>query len=189
MTNTSDAQGPWMIFTLTPQVKDATHEHTRYCIDVSHVQQVAEFTFEQLTWVPLAPPCITGITNYRGHIITIIDTATFLGLSCPCPVSGFTIVLRQNDGSPGNIGLSVDTVVKIVPDDELKTTDVPTEPSISTIVQYADSLIHRIDYDHFLDHLLKECSTQESLNIVDLETGRRQHGTKLKSVLGVHRST
>ncbi len=46
--------------------------------------QIGEIAFVgRISRVPLAPPAIRGVTNWRGRVITLIDVATLTGRALP----------------------------------------------------------------------------------------------------------
>ncbi|MGE3617827.1 MAG: chemotaxis protein CheW [Gemmatimonadales bacterium] len=64
-------------------------------IEVLQVQEVIRSL--EMTRVPLAPPCIEGLINLRGQIVTAIDLRTRLGLP-----------IRENEEPPMNVVVRTD---------------------------------------------------------------------------------
>ncbi len=42
-----------------------------YAVQLGWIREV--FTFGHVTPVPLAPPCIAGVVNFRGSIVSVVD--------------------------------------------------------------------------------------------------------------------
>jgi purine-binding chemotaxis protein CheW len=62
-----------------------------FAIDLRHVSEV--FEVEAVTVVPSMPSLLTGVTNLRGTVITLVDLRGSLGLS----VTGDRAALRGRD--------------------------------------------------------------------------------------------
>ncbi len=58
--------------------------HERYAFEMNHIREV--YPLKELTPVPCAPSFVSGIINFRGQILSIIDLKTFFEL----PAGGLT---------------------------------------------------------------------------------------------------
>ena len=58
----------------------------RYGIDVTNVREI--YPLVQLTPVPRTPSFVAGVFSARGHILSVIDLRTFLGLPTSTPTNG-----------------------------------------------------------------------------------------------------
>ena len=79
-----------------------------FAIDLRHVSEV--FEVEAVTIVPSMPGLLTGVTNLRGTVISLVDLRGTLGLSVTDTAFPFAVVIR--DGTR-HIGLLVDHVPEI----------------------------------------------------------------------------
>jgi purine-binding chemotaxis protein CheW len=96
----------------------------RYGIDVTNVREI--YPVEQLTPVPRTPSFVAGVFSARGHILSVIDLRTFLGLPAPistnsrgqAEVNQTKIIVVTNTDSTSEtaqmeIGLLVDEVTDV----------------------------------------------------------------------------
>ena len=70
------------------------------------------FHIGMLTSVPLAPPDVVGLTNFRGRVVTALDIRGRLGLA-PVPVAPGTMAIGIEHGTDA-YGLVVDRIGEIV---------------------------------------------------------------------------
>jgi purine-binding chemotaxis protein CheW len=54
-----------------------------YALEVEHIFEIRQA--EQITPVPHVPSWVRGVYNLRGHILSVIDLFSFLGLPQPAP--------------------------------------------------------------------------------------------------------
>jgi purine-binding chemotaxis protein CheW len=101
-------------------------------VEVELVQEV--LGSEPMIRVPLADPCVSGLLNLRGQIVTAIDARRRLGM----PPRGVgdrsaNIVLRTPDGS---VSLVVDREGDVVdlPDTEIEPLPENVSPAIRAVV-------------------------------------------------------
>ena len=80
----------------------------RFAIDLRHVTEV--FEVESVTVVPGMPALLTGVTNLRGTVVSLIDLRGMLGLTSNRAALPFAVVIRQG---ARHIGLLVDHVPEI----------------------------------------------------------------------------
>ena len=64
-----------------------------FAIDLRHVSEV--FEVEAVTVVPSMPGLLTGVTNLRGTVITLVDLRGSLGLPVTGTVLPFAVVIRH----------------------------------------------------------------------------------------------
>ncbi len=108
-------------------------------LPIRRVQDV--FILERLTRVPLAGPCIVGVLNLRGRIVTAIDLRARLGLpSREIGPSSLAIGI-ECDGEV--CGLTVDAVGEVMALDALSRGPVPAnlDPRWREVAQ----CVHRLD--------------------------------------------
>lgn len=79
-----------------------------FAIDLRHVSEV--FEVEAITAVPGMPGLLTGVTNLRGTVVSLVDLRGTLGLSVTETVLPFAVVIRQG---ARHLGLLVDHVPEI----------------------------------------------------------------------------
>jgi purine-binding chemotaxis protein CheW len=79
-----------------------------FAIDLRNVSEV--FEVESITVVPGMPSLLTGVTNLRGTVVSLIDLRGMLGLSVTNASLPFAVVVRQGTR---HIGLLVDHVPEI----------------------------------------------------------------------------
>jgi purine-binding chemotaxis protein CheW len=78
-----------------------------FAVDLRHVREV--FEVESVTVVPGMPSLLTGVTNLRGTVVSLIDLRGILGLTTETALP-FAVVIRQG---ARQIGLLVDSVPEI----------------------------------------------------------------------------
>ncbi len=86
-----------------------------YGIDILKVKEIAKFA--TFTYVPNAPPFVSGVYNLRGDIISIIDLRVMFNLPAQRKPEGSAedgLILRLDDLMIGVVVDSIDKVVGIV---------------------------------------------------------------------------
>ena len=81
-----------------------------FAVDLRHVSEV--FEVESVTVVPGMPSLLTGVTNLRGTVVSLVDLRGMLGLTMDHAALPFAVVIRQG---VRQIGLLVDHVPEIHP--------------------------------------------------------------------------
>lgn len=89
---------------------------TFYCgkavlgLDIQYVQEINRTN--AITKVPLSPPCVRGVMNLRGEVVTMLDLRTLMGLPpSECTKNSRNLILKCE----GEIfGLWVDGVADIL---------------------------------------------------------------------------
>ena len=79
-----------------------------FAIDLRHVSEV--FEVEAVTVVPSMPSLLTGVTNLRGTVVTLVDLRGSLGLSVTETALPFAVVIRHGTRQ---VGVLVDHVPEI----------------------------------------------------------------------------
>lgn len=79
-----------------------------FAVDLRHVSEV--FEVESVTVVPGMPGILTGVTNLRGTVISLVDLRGSLGLAVVDSALPFAVVIRQGSR---HIGVLVDHVPEI----------------------------------------------------------------------------
>jgi purine-binding chemotaxis protein CheW len=77
-----------------------------YAMDILEVMEIKRIAGR--TKVRHAPPCVLGVVNLRGQIVTLIDIAALLGQGAPADAGSPHIVFVMNGGEL--VGLAVDEV-------------------------------------------------------------------------------
>lgn len=128
-----------------------------YGLEVVHVVEI--FQPESLTIVPGAPRYISGITNLRGEIVTVIDLKAFLTGEerNPSPENGRVIVAATGRDSGG---LLVDEVVGVF---DIRATAI--DPPLDTLEKLeADHLVGEFKLDDEIIGLLNATDILETRN-------------------------
>ena len=79
----------------------------RYCLDISHVDEIVDAT-EEVTPVPNSPPHVVGVVDLRGETTTIVDPTVRLDVEST-EEGRRIIVLSDFDGK----GLLIDDVHQV----------------------------------------------------------------------------
>ena len=80
-----------------------------FAIDLRHVSEV--FEVEAVTVVPSMPSLLTGVTNLRGTVVTLVDLRGSLGLPVTETALPFAVVIRHGTRQ---VGVLVDHVPEIL---------------------------------------------------------------------------
>ncbi len=79
-------------------------------VDAQSVQEVIRY--QEMTRVPLTPPCVSGLINLRGQIVTAIDLRKRLGLTDrPDGKLPMNVVVRGDEGA---VSLLVDQIGDVI---------------------------------------------------------------------------
>ena len=92
-----------------------------YALDLAHVAEVCDPL--KISPIPMAPACYSGVLNFHGNIVAVLDLRSFLGLT-GCTPPEKIIVLQQKVAS---LAFLVDTAHRIISEDE---TSFSTPPDI-----------------------------------------------------------
>ena len=118
---------------LTDQSSQTAQYATFYCgkavlgLDIQCVQEINRTT--SITRVPLSPPCVRGVMNLRGEVVTMLDLRTLMGLPpAECTKNSRNLILKFD----GEIfGLWVDGVADILAISEAEISAPPSNISIA----------------------------------------------------------
>ena len=110
-------------------------------VDISRVDEV--LTERRLTPVPLADPCVVGLLNLRGRIITVIDARHRLGIAPEERPGSIHVVIRVGGEA---ISLLVDREGEVVDADAATFEELPAtvSPTIRRFVSGAYKLEGRL---------------------------------------------
>lgn len=95
-----------------------------YCVGIKDTKEVIRPS--QITRVPNAPEFVTGITNLRGEIVTILDVRHFFGLGERKETKEMNVIITDITG--GSVGIVVDKVL-----DTLDIEEEAIQPPLATI--------------------------------------------------------
>jgi len=87
----------------------------RYGIDATHITEVIPLV--QLEHVPRVDKCISGIFNYRGMPVPVIDLCVFFeNRTCRNNLSSRIIItqIKMPDGSDKTIGLLAERITEVI---------------------------------------------------------------------------
>jgi purine-binding chemotaxis protein CheW len=116
-------------------------------LDISIVQEINRNMV--LTRVPHGPPCVRGVMNLRGEVVTVLDLRFLLGLPPSEPTSHSRNIIVKCDGEL--VGVWVDRVADIL---SLSSSDVLPPPSnlsgvharyVRGVYQQPESLVMIVD--------------------------------------------
>ena len=111
----------------------------RYCIDISHVEEIVDAD-EEITPVPNADEQVVGVVDLRGETTTIVDPKTALDLD-DSELGRRIIVLSDLDGT----GLLIDDVHQVVDVDEEEVDDSTASESTRGVIRHEDRFVVWID--------------------------------------------
>lgn len=104
----------------------------RYCLDISHVDEIVDAA-EEITEIPNSPPHVIGVVDLRGETTTIVDPTVKLEVDEDTTGSRI-IVLSEFDGK----GLLIDDVHQVEAVD-------PESVDTSTATESTKGVIRRED--------------------------------------------
>ncbi|MDD5634919.1 MAG: chemotaxis protein CheW [Candidatus Omnitrophica bacterium] len=96
----------------------------RYCVDITRAREVFKPDF--ITNLPNAPDFVTGVANFHGDIISLIDIGYFLGLVRKEGLSGTKVIVIDSATDP--VGITVDNV-----DGAVDIEEASIQPPLATI--------------------------------------------------------
>lgn len=133
-------------------------------LDISIVQEINRNMV--LTRVPHAPPCVRGVMNLRGEVVSVLDLRYLLGLPPSEPTKHSRNIIVKCDGEL--VGIWVDQVADIL---SLSQNDVLPPPSnlggfqarfVRGVYQQPESLVMIVDPKEILLASLSGNSPQGS---------------------------
>lgn len=96
-------------------------------LEISYVQEINRTT--NLTRVPLSPPCVRGVMNLRGEVVTMLDLRILMGLPAGEPSKRSRNLILKCEGEV--FGLWVDGVADILTIDNTHISPPPSNLSMS----------------------------------------------------------
>jgi len=120
-------------------------------VDINRVQEVVHSP--SITPVPLADPCVTGLFNLRGQIVTAIDARRRLGLPERSPGERIANFIIPSHGTPMSLVVDCEGDVIDVEGDPLEvpqTVDRAIRSIVTGVHELDGSLVLLIDADHML---------------------------------------
>lgn len=103
----------------------------RYAVCAPDVAEVA--ALPRATRVPGTAAWVTGVVNWRGHVLPLLDVRTLLGLDAgPLPSSARLVVISAEGLEAGLVAEAVAGLVEVPPD---------LEPAPSTLAPGAGRLV------------------------------------------------
>ncbi len=88
----------------------AVIQHEQYALPITEITAVYQNVV--IVPVPCAPAFVAGITNVRGHVLSVVDLGTLLGLPTREDAAGAALVVV--DAGDASIGFRVEAVGEIV---------------------------------------------------------------------------
>jgi purine-binding chemotaxis protein CheW len=144
----NDRAGKYLIFRLD-------EEH--FGIRIGSLREV--MAMQQITAVPLAPPCVAGVINLRGSVIPVIDLRRKFGMSpaLPTPLTCIVVVRIMVAFAEAILGVVVDEVLEVLTMDSEVIDPAPQPDSgIAYLLGYATvegKLKLLLDIDEVLNNL------------------------------------
>jgi purine-binding chemotaxis protein CheW len=105
----------------------------RYAVDMSSVAEVVPVPV--LTRVPGSPPWLSGVVNWRGRVLPVIDLRPLVGAALsPLPTSARLVVISEDDIE---VGLVADMVPGLLhcDTDQLEAVPATIATGIATLVR------------------------------------------------------
>jgi purine-binding chemotaxis protein CheW len=90
--------------------------------------------WQNLTEVPMMPPCVRGVINLRGTVVPVLDLLSRFG-SSTSPITKRTcivIVEVENDGDRHTVGVVVDAVNEVL---DIAPSDIEPAPSFGSRIR------------------------------------------------------
>jgi purine-binding chemotaxis protein CheW len=115
-----------------------------YALDLKQVAEVGDPP--QMWPIPLASACYSGAMNFHGDIVAVMNLALFLGLPAGRQ-PGKIIVLHREVAS---LAFLVDTVVKIVSEEEVSFSKPPEKGLTAAMLCLTDGEATQLDLEVLL---------------------------------------
>jgi purine-binding chemotaxis protein CheW len=107
----------------------------RYCIDISHVEEIVDAD-DDITPVPNSDPQVVGVVDLRGETTTIVDPNVSLGLDGDT-TGDRIVVLADQDGK----GLLIDEVHEVVTVDPTNVDESTASESTRGVLRHEDRFV------------------------------------------------
>ena len=111
----------------------------RYCIDISHVEEIVDADAE-ITPVPNADPSVVGVLDLRGETTTIVDPKVPLDLDGD-PEGDRIVVLADVEAT----GLLIDEVHEVIEADPEAVDDSTAGESTRGVLRHEDRFVVWVD--------------------------------------------
>ena len=125
-----------------------------YAVCTKSVAEV--LAFPEITQLPKTPKWLSGITNLRGEIVTVIDLFRFWSIEVSnSPANPKLILLRsENQNETAHIAVKVDKVreVVIIPNEDIE--KVANAPHLLGKINYKSTFLYLLDMEKLLSKLL-----------------------------------
>jgi len=112
-----------------------------FALDLRSVREV--FPVESVTPVPGMPSVLSGVTNLRGVVISLVDVRMLLGLSATGAPQKFGVVIHHGANQVGMLVDQVPEIRTVQPDQFLpapQAGDRDAQPFVSTILRIEDRM-------------------------------------------------
>lgn len=107
----------------------------RYCIDISHVEEIVDAA-EDVTPVPNADPNVVGVVDLRGKTTTVVDPKVALGLDGDADGRRI-VVLSDVEGT----GLLIDDVHQVEDVDPTAVDESTATPTTRGVIRRDDRFV------------------------------------------------
>lgn len=84
-----------------------------YALDLAQVAEVADSP--RISPIPLVPAYVSGVLNFHGDIVAVIELTRFLGLSESDSYDKMVVLHRE----VASLAFQVDTIIRIVTEEEI----------------------------------------------------------------------
>lgn len=128
---------------------------TNYAIEGHHVTEINKVP--QITFVPNVPEWVSGVTNLRGDILSVIDMRSFLGLKATEITDKNRLIVIRNNNSSITTGAIVDEVKGLIEIPVSKIANLPDfyleeklKPFFKGVYKNQESLLVLLDIEIFL---------------------------------------
>jgi purine-binding chemotaxis protein CheW len=122
-------------------------QRCRYALDIKDVAEVLEPP--QIFPIPSAPLYFSGIMNFHGNLVSVLDLAHFLNDSTRNP-NGKVLVL---DTRIANLAIWVDMVETIVSAEVVLEEEPGSESFVERVLIMADGEVRMLSVDKLLERL------------------------------------
>ena len=110
----------------------------RYALQL---QDVAEVLPPPVTFpVPWVPSYLTGVMNFHGSLVAVLDLAQFFGTGTMA-ADGTILVLGREIG---NLALGIDRVENIIPVDDVLEEDESSNPMVEKVLILPDGAVSKL---------------------------------------------
>ena len=121
---------------------------SKYALDLRDVAEVLEPPL--IFPIPLAPPFFSGIMNFHGNLVSVVDLALILNRGAPRNPHGKVLVL---DSRIANLAVWVDIVERIVAADVVLQEGECSEPLAGKLLTMTDGEAKMLSLEKLLEIL------------------------------------